>query len=154
MLKKNIKRIDWVWHPWGDTVGRIRSSRPSSVTQSTAGQLRLPETSVKRRHYKIAHSMPCSGLTQNGLLSVLPCKSACLSPLPVFPVRVPACQPCLCPLVFLAAHPAFLLPSGSAFGQNQIHLFLAEQHLLRSARDHLEAKMPAPRSHPRRAAQC
>lgn len=56
----------------------------------------------------------------------MPVTSVCVP----LPFQLPICPP-----------PSSLWPS---LGQNQIHLFLAEQHLLRPARDHLEAKMPAP----------
>lgn len=39
-----------------------------------------------------------------------------------------------------------LYPVAQPLGKHQIHLFLAGQHLLRPARGHLEAKLPAPRS--------
>lgn len=61
------------------------------------------------------------------------------------PECAPVCSPeSVLVTPFLAVH----LPLPSSLwlspGQNHSHLFLAEHHLLRPARDHLEAKMPAP----------
>lgn len=105
-------------------MGRIRSSGPSSVTQSTAGQPGVPGTQYQKT------------ILQNSSQCALQWGD---------PECAPVCSPeSVLVIPFLAVH----LPLPSSLwlspGQNHSHLFLAEHHLLRPARDHLEAKMLAP----------
>lgn len=110
-------------------MGRSRSSGHPPIHSQLQASLGYLGPNIKRLHCRTAHSVPCSGATQNVLLSVPP--KVCLSP-------------CLCPLPFLAVHLPLPPSLWLSPGQNHSHLFLAEHHLLRPARDHVEAKMPAP----------